>query len=107
MTDTKLTHRMHIEGDIPMAGDLDSQNDLYGEIKDALVALRKLVESKGGTLSCTPQRVGTKKTIPAAPPSQNAPTSGDPGPVAGLSGGSPDVPADKPHTGRTPPLRAA
>ncbi len=52
-------------------------------------------------------RTSTSKTIPAAPPSQNAPTSGDPGPVAGLSGGSPDVPADKPHTARTPPLRAA
>ena len=101
MTETKHTHRLHIEGDIPMAGDLDSQNDLYGKIKDALVALRKIVEAEGGTITSTQQRVGTKKLMTAQPPSQNAPTSGDPGPVTGLSGGDAPVPMTPRHdTGR-------
>ena len=80
MPDKPKTHRLHIEGDIPMAGDLDSQNDLYGKIKDALVALRKIVEAEGGTLTSTQQRVGTKtgKIVPAAPPSQNVPEAEKP-----------------------------
>jgi hypothetical protein len=96
------THRLHIEGDIPMAGDLDSQNDLYGKIKDALVALRKIVEAEGGTLTSTQQRIGSKKVIPPAPPSQSSITHTDPAPGTGLSSHP-----TEPIAGTAPKHRAA
>jgi hypothetical protein len=69
----KPTHRYTFAGSIDTMGDAKSLNATWSKIETAFDALEKIVNEAGGTLTCTPQRIGTKKAIPAKPASQNAP----------------------------------
>jgi hypothetical protein len=74
MTETpKPTHRYTFAGSLDTMGDARSMNTTWTKIAAAFEALEKIVIAAGGTLTCTPQRIGTKKIVPAQPASQSAP----------------------------------
>jgi hypothetical protein len=72
---TENTHRYTFAGSIETMGDARSLNATWAKIADAFEIMEKIVKDAGGTLTCTPQRIGKSKAAPSAPSAPSAPTS--------------------------------